>query len=207
MARILVVDDEIMVCNMVARRTAVLTDTVARLHRTYDLTIEALAAALDLKDSETMRHCKSVAELSLRIATRLGITDEVILRDLRWGALLHDLGKIGVPDAILQKPGPLTDAERLVVQKHPALIVLYHHERFDGSGYPTGLCGDAIPLTARIFAIADAVDVLLRGRVYREPFTQEAVRAEIERSTGTHFDPRIVEAYLSLEFSASAVPS
>ncbi len=200
---------------LVRERTSELTRTVAELHHAYDLTIEALGAALDLKDSETVQHCRNVCEISIAIAEHYGVTDETALRDLRYGALLHDLGKIGVPDAILRKPGPLTNEERVIVQTHPELgarliagidflrganeVILYHHERYDGTGYPAGLAGEAIPVAARIFAVADAVDVLQRGRVYRPALTAAGVREEITRCAGTHFDPRAVKAFLSLE--------
>ena len=206
---------------LVADRTVELTETVSKLHRAYDMTIEALGAAIDLKDSETLRHCKSVAELSLQIATRYGLSDQEQLRDLRWGALLHDLGKIGIPESILHKPGRLTEQEWIVVRTHPELgarllsgieflrraaeVVLYHHERYDGSGYPAGLAGEQIPLAARIFAIADTVDVLHHGRVYRDAVSWDGIRAEVKRCAGSHFDPRVVEALLALNLDTTGV--
>lgn len=201
--------------SLVRSRTAELQDALGATQRAYDLTIEALGAALDLRDSETEEHCRNVAAISLGIAAEYGVTDADELQDLRWGALLHDIGKIGIPDAILRKPGPLTDDERAIINTHPGLgyrmvsgigflhgasaVVRHHHERFDGTGYPDGLVGHDIPRTARIFAVADAVDVLTKGRVYQSAISFASVREEIARSAGTHFDPRAVEAFLAME--------
>ncbi|MDF1566550.1 MAG: response regulator [Spirochaetaceae bacterium] len=200
---------------LVRERTEELSTAFGAVEEAYDRTIEALGAALDLRDTETEQHCRNVAEMSLRIASAYGINDPLTLRDLRWGALLHDIGKIGIPDAILRKPGPLTAEERKIVNTHPVLgarligeidflsgaitIVRHHHERYDGTGYPDGLTGEEIPLLARIFAVTDAVDVLIGGRVYQSALTLQEVREEVARSAGTHFDPTVVGCFLSLE--------
>ena len=200
---------------LVSERTLELSSAFATVEGAYDRTIEALGAALGLRDTETEQHCRNVAETSLQIASAWGIDDPGTLRDLRWGALLHDIGKIGIPDAILRKPGPLDAEERLVVNTHPELgtrmlagidflagatsVVRHHHERYDGTGYPDGLAGEEIPLLARIFAVADAVDVLVGGRVYQTAQAPEAVRAEIARSAGSHFDPAVAECFLRLD--------
>lgn len=200
---------------LVLERTKQLTNAFAAVEDAYDRTISALGAALDLRDTDTEQHCRNVAEMSLEIAAVWGISDPIVLRDLRRGALLHDIGKIGIPDAILRKPGKLTEEERRIVNTHPELgarmlsgidflsgaitVVRHHHERYDGTGYPDGLAGEAIPLTARIFAVADAVDVLIGGRIYQAAQSPEEVRAEIARSAGSHFDPTVVDSFLSLE--------
>jgi cyclic di-GMP phosphodiesterase len=197
---------------LVEARTVELEVALSESNHTCDLTIEALGAALNLRDTETERHCRNVEMVSLDIAREWGLTDTQMLRDLRWGALLHDIGKIGIPDSILRKPGPLTAEERKVINTHPGMgsrmlqgieflrgaaqVVRHHHERYDGTGYPDGLAGETIPLIARIFAVADAVDVLSGGRVYQAAISPEDVRAEISRSAGSHFDPQIVEAFL-----------
>jgi putative nucleotidyltransferase with HDIG domain len=206
---------------LVRERTTELSNAFATVEGTYDRTIEALGAALGLRDTETEQHCRNVADTSLQIASAWGIEDPDTLRDLRWGALLHDLGKIGVPDAILRKPGPLDAEERRIVNTHPELgarllagidflagatsVVRHHHERYDGTGYPDGLAGEEIPLLARIFAVADTVDVLIGGRVYQAAQTPEAVRAEIARSAGSHFDPAVAECFLRLNLKHQGV--
>ncbi len=175
---------------------------------------EALAAALDLREHETGAHSKRVACHTLVLAKRFSDVP-VLLRQIYWGALLHDIGKIGVPDSILRKPGALTEAEDAVMREHPqngfnvlravphmegaAEIVLSHQERYDGHGYPRGLAGDAIPLGARLFAVIDALDAITSRRPYRPAQPYEAAKTEIERCTGTQFDPRAVEAFLAEE--------
>jgi PAS domain S-box-containing protein len=179
----------------------------------YDSTIEGWSKALDLRDRETEGHTQRVTEMTVRLARTMGI-DESELVHIRRGALLHDIGKMGVPDNILHKPGPLTDDEWLVMRKHPqhaydwleqvpflgrALdIPRYHHEKWDGTGYPDKLSGTRIPLSARIFAIVDVWDALRSDRPYRSGWPEDKVLRHIEASSGTHFDPIVVESFLSL---------
>jgi putative nucleotidyltransferase with HDIG domain len=177
----------------------------------YDGAIEGWARALDLRDHETMGHSRRVTELALELARRLGL-DEGELDDLRRGALLHDIGKIAVPDAILRKQGSLDEAERSVMERHTefardllepipflrsAIDIPYaHHERWDGHGYPRGLMGEEIPLAARIFAVADVYDALTYDRPYRRAWSVAQARAYIAEGAGTHFDPDVVAAFL-----------
>ena len=179
----------------------------------YDQTIEALSYALDLRDKETEGHSQRVTELTVKIAERLGIRGEK-LRYVKWGALLHDIGKLGVPDSILLKPGPLTDEEWEIMKKHaeygysmlnrveyllPALeIPLYHHEKWDGSGYPKGLKGWEIPLPARIFAVVDVWDALTNERPYRPSWSKEKALEYIISQSGSHFDPEVVKLFLEV---------
>ncbi|HWE36020.1 MAG TPA: HD domain-containing phosphohydrolase [Isosphaeraceae bacterium] len=179
----------------------------------YDATIEGWSHALDLRDRETEGHSRRVTEMTLRLARAMGI-DGPELVQVRRGALLHDIGKMGVPDAILQKPGPLTDAEWVVMRKHPdyardmlspiaflrpALPIPYcHHEKWDGTGYPRGLAGDRIPLEARIFAAVDIWDALLSDRPYRKGWPPAQVYDHIRSLAGTHLDPAVVEAFLAI---------
>jgi putative nucleotidyltransferase with HDIG domain len=189
--------------------------TAEQLHVIYDQTIRALGAALDLRDTETENHCRRVAEYAVYLAQVMGIEDQVTLRNLRWGSYLHDIGKIGIPDAILKKPAPLNNEEREIIRKHPVLggrmlrdisflagavdVVLYHHERYDGTGYPHGLSGERIPLAARIFSVADAVDAMTSDRPYNRAVKWSAVADELRRNSGSQFDPRVVEAFLSVD--------
>ncbi len=183
------------------------------LQASYDMTLDALTAALDLRDRETEGHSRRVVAYTLRLAESLGL-DEAARREIRRGALLHDVGKIGVPDRILLKPGPLDPEERQEIQTHPQKgyemllgipplmtpiqVVLAHHEKWDGSGYPLGLRGEAIPLGARLFAIADVFDALTSDRPYRKQMTYEAARDIIAKDAGRHFDPTAVAAFLAI---------
>jgi putative nucleotidyltransferase with HDIG domain len=183
----------------------------AELREAYDNTLSALMIALDYRDNETQGHSLRVVEFADRLARELGLEEEQRLA-IRRGAMLHDVGKIGVPDAILRKPGGLDGWERHVMKMHPQLgyemlhdisflasaaeIVLTHHERWDGSGYPRGLRGDQIPIGARIFAVADALDAMTSDRPYRRPRTFEGAREELVRHAGDQFDPGVVEAFL-----------
>jgi len=184
-----------------------------RLKETYDATLEALAAALDARDSETGGHSSRVTIYTMDMAKELGLTEsDHEWLDIERAALLHDVGKIGVSDAILNKPGPLTSEEWQQMRKHPAIgyemlkdvkflstaaeIVYAHHERYDGKGYPTGLRGEDVPLGARIFAVADAFDAMTSDRPYRRALPVDKAREEIENNSGTQFDPNVVEAFL-----------
>src|SRR5574338_418595 len=175
---------------------------------------EALVAALDAREHETGLHSKRVACHTLVVARRF-ITDPARLRQVYWGALLHDLGKIGIPDAVLLKGGPLDEAEWTLMRAHPeagkhilerlpafeeaAEIVLCHEERYDGSGYPNGLRGDQIPLGARLFAVIDTLDAMTSDRPYRPGLDFDTAKAEILRTTGSQFDPLAVEAFVQEE--------
>jgi PAS domain S-box-containing protein/putative nucleotidyltransferase with HDIG domain len=177
----------------------------------YDETLEGWVRALDMRDHETEQHTQRVTEMTMRLARRLGAREEELVH-YRRGALLHDIGKMGVPDSILLKPGKLTDEEWVIMRKHPvyayeflapieflkpALEIPYcHHEKWDGSGYPRRLQGDQIPLSARIFAIADVWDALTSDRPYRQAWPAEKVRRLILDDSGKHFDPRVVQAFL-----------
>ncbi len=180
----------------------------------YDSTIEGWSKALDMRDKETEGHSQRVMEMTLRIAYELGIREEEHVH-IRRGALLHDIGKLGVPDNILLKPDPLTDEEWVIMKRHPrnaydvlkkiiylkpALDIPYcHHEKWDGTGYPRGLNGEEIPLAARIFAIVDVWDALRSDRPYRPAWPKEKVIEHVRSLSGTHFDPEIVEIFLKME--------
>jgi PAS domain S-box-containing protein len=201
----------------IAIENAALFDSVyrsnAELGLAYDATIEGWSRALDLRDRETEGHSQRVTELTLTLARALGMSDAESVH-VRRGALLHDIGKMGVPDAILLKPGPLTDDEWRVMRLHPemaytllspivylrpALDIPYcHHEKWDGTGYPRALKGEQIPLAARLFAVVDVWDALRSDRPYRKAWTEEKAREHITAQAGTHFDPRVVERFLHM---------
>jgi putative nucleotidyltransferase with HDIG domain len=183
------------------------------LMRSYDQTIEALSKALDLRDHDTEGHTLRVAETTIELALAMGIAEEDLV-PLRRGALLHDIGKIGIPDSILRKPAPLDAAEQSVMERHPAYahhflssipflapaleIAWCHHERWDGSGYPRRLRGREIPLAARIFAVADVWDALTSDRPYRAAMSAGEALDLIEAKSGSHFDPEVVAVFLGL---------
>jgi HD-GYP domain-containing protein (c-di-GMP phosphodiesterase class II) len=176
--------------------------------------VHALAAALDAREHETGEHSKRVACHTLVLARRF-TADADELHQVYWGALLHDIGKIGVPDAILLKHGGLTEAEWQVMRRHPeigygilagvpslaraAQIVLTHEERFDGGGYPRGLAGDAIPLWSRLFAVIDALDAMTSDRPYRKGLAFDLAKAELVAARGRQFDPLAIDAFLAEE--------
>jgi len=198
---------------MVDQRTRQLRAAMKRAELTYEDTLEALAAALDLRDNETAGHSRRVTGYCQEIARVLGCS-EAELRAITRGAYLHDIGKIGIPDAILLRPGKLTEAERTIMETHVRIgydlicrisfladaadIILTHQERFDGTGYPQGLVAEEIPLAARIFAVADTLDAMTSDRPYRRALPYAAARAEIIRESERQFDPRVVEAFLSI---------
>ncbi len=183
------------------------------LLQSYDFTIEGWSKALDLRDKETEGHTQRVTELTLNLARRIGIKEDDLIH-IRRGALLHDIGKMGVPDNILLKPGPLTDEEWVVMRQHPkfAFELLYpieylrpaldipycHHEKWDGTGYPRGLGGTSIPQAARLFSIIDYWDAVTSDRPYRSAWTHEKALATILSLKGTHFDPDIVDMFLDM---------
>ncbi len=197
---------------LVAERTQQLSIALQDLEQSYDYTLEALGGALDAKDAETEGHCQRVTAFTITIARAMGV-EKGLLRHIARGAFLHDIGKMGVPDSILTKPGPLTAEEREIMRRHcdigyavleripflkeAAEIVLSHQECYDGSGYPRGLRGEQIPLGARIFAVADTLDAMISDRPYRKALPISAAREEIQRFAGKQFDPRVVEVFLA----------
>jgi HD-GYP domain-containing protein (c-di-GMP phosphodiesterase class II) len=200
------------------RRT--IEDALARLEDSYATTVRALAAALELRDDQTGGHAERVTTLGMRLA-QLVAPELAAEAELEYGFLLHDLGKIGIPDAILLKPGRLDDDERALIEQHPLLgeriiekipylgelarqVVVSHHERWDGDGYPHGLSGERIPLPARIFAVVDTFDAMTNDRPYRKALPLESALAEIERQAGRQFDPRLAEAFVAVVPSARA---
>jgi response regulator RpfG family c-di-GMP phosphodiesterase len=211
--------------NRVREKTAELSRALRGLESAYAQTLWSLVAALDAREHETSDHSQRVVRYTLEIARRLALPERD-LPSLGRGALLHDIGKIGVPDAILLKAGKLTEAEWAEMRRHPQIgfdilksieflgppaeLVLSHQERFDGRGYPRGLSGDQIPIAARVFAIADTYDAMTTHRPYRPALPPEAAREEIARCSGTQFDPRCADAFLSLspeELAALARPT
>jgi putative nucleotidyltransferase with HDIG domain len=184
------------------------------LSMSYEQTLEALVTALDARERETEQHTRRVVLYAMALATKMGLSDEELI-EIRRGALMHDIGKIWVPDAILQKPGPLTEQEWAVMRRHPEEglrilqgivffegavdIVGSSHEHYDGSGYPRGLVGEQIPLGARIFAVADALDAITSNRPYRKAQPFRAAYDEILRCRGTQFDPKVVDAFRSID--------
>jgi putative nucleotidyltransferase with HDIG domain len=198
--------------HLVAERTQQLSIALQDLEQSYDYTLEALGGALDAKDAETEGHCQRVTAFTITIARAMGV-DKALLRQIARGAFLHDIGKMGVPDSILTKPGPLTPEEREIMRRHcdigyavlqripflkeAAEIVLSHQECYDGSGYPRGLKGEQIPMGARIFAVADTLDAMISDRPYRKALPISAAREEIQRFAGRQFDPRVVQVFLA----------
>ncbi len=183
------------------------------LFNAYDSTIQGWSRALDLRDKETEGHSQRVTEMTIRLAVMAGVSDEELVH-IRRGALLHDIGKMGIPDNILLKPDKLTDEEWIIMKKHPvfafeflspiaylhpALDIPYcHHERWDGSGYPRGLKGEQIPLAARLFAVVDIWDAMRSDRPYRQGWSEEKVLEYIRSLSGTHLDPNAVELFINM---------
>lgn len=183
------------------------------LEHAYDATLEGWVKALDIRDHETQGHTQRVMQMALRLAHALGMNEEEKLR-IRRGALLHDIGKIGIPDDVLLKPGKLNDEEWDIMKRHavyayewllpieylnPALAIPHcHHEKWDGTGYPCGLKGEEIPLAARLFALVDVWDALSSDRPYRRAWPQDRVLDHLQSLGGTHFDPQVLEVFLSI---------
>src|SRR3954451_22142224 len=184
-----------------------------QLRRSYMATVRALCNAVEARDAYTGKHAERVSAYGMAVARALDapFADDP---DVEFGFLLHDVGKVAVPDAILWKPEPLTPEERTLMEKHPLvgweilreieflgeakLVVRHHHERWDGSGYPDGLADDRIPLAARVFAVADVLDALTTLRPYCPPSPLEDARVEIRDSAGSHFDPEVVDAFMAI---------
>ena len=185
----------------------------AELRKNYDLTLEAWAKVMEYRDRETEGHSRRLVEISTRLARALGASEEQIVQ-LRRGALLHDIGKLAIPDDILLKPNTLTENERVIIQRHPVYarqmlagipflqpsveVAYSHHENWDGQGYPEGLKGEQIPFLARIFAVADTWDALKSERVYRPAWNDDEVIQYLEQNAGTKYDPHIVEVFLGI---------
>jgi HD-GYP domain-containing protein (c-di-GMP phosphodiesterase class II) len=189
-------------------------ERTAQLEQSYDDTLEALASALELRDAEAQGHCERVAAFSLSIGKTMLVPHLPILPILARAAYVHDIGKMAIPDGVLYKPGPLTYEEKRIMRLHceigynmliripflrdAAEIVLAHHESFNGTGYPRGLKGEEIPLGARIFAVADALDVMTSDQRYRRALPMSHAREEIKRCAGSQFDPEVVKVFLSI---------
>jgi response regulator RpfG family c-di-GMP phosphodiesterase len=204
---------QVMLERRVSEATRDLAAALAELEETYRATLEALGSALDTRDVGTHAHSRRVVGYSLAIARAFGVPNAQ-MRDIEHGVMLHDIGKIGIPDGILLKPGRLGAEEWKIMRTHPELgrrlveripflrgavpIVYHHHERWDGTGYPVGLKGELIPLGARVFAVADAFDAMTCDRPYSVAISFEAARTEIERCAGKHFDPAVVKAFLTV---------
>jgi putative nucleotidyltransferase with HDIG domain len=198
---------------VVTARTEMLRQAMENLEHSYDVTLEALGDALDLKDSETEGHSKRVTAYTIALARAMGIPPAQI-KVIARGAFLHDIGKMAIPDDILRKPGKLTLEEQQVMREHcsrgyhmlrkipflseAAEIVFSHQEHYDGSGYPSGLAGGEIPIGSRIFAIADTLDAITSDRPYRKARSFDAAREEILNYSGTQFDPNVVEVFLKI---------
>ncbi len=181
--------------------------------RAYEATLEGWVRALDLRDGETQGHSRRVVDLTVRLAREFGVCTEQLVH-VRRGALLHDVGKMALPDTILLKAGELDEEEQALMRRHPehawemlkgidflrpALDIPFcHHERWDGTGYPRGLKGEEIPLTARLFAVVDVWDALRYDRAYRAGWSSERVKEHLREGAGTHFDARVVPAFLGI---------
>ena len=183
------------------------------LRRSYMATVRALSNAVEARDAYTGKHAERVSAYGMEIVQAYGLT-LTDFPEIEFGFLLHDIGKVAIPDAILYKPAPLTDEERALMRRHPAIgaqivggieflaeaaqVVRWHHERWDGSGYPDGLRGDEIPLGARLFAVADVLDALITDRPYRAAMPLGAARELIVRESGRQFDPDVIEAFRTI---------
>jgi putative two-component system response regulator len=197
---------------MVEERTAELKQALTELDKTYTFTLRAMVTALDTRDTETQGHSLRVVRFTLKLAELMGINDKNTLKIFEYGALLHDIGKIGIPDAILRKPEKLDAEEWRIMKNHPTIgynvlrrikflesaaqIVLHHHEAFDGGGYPDGLARENIPLGARIFNIADAIDAMTSDRPYQKALPFETAANELIHFSGKQFDPEIIAVFV-----------
>lgn len=209
-------DEDVKILTAIASQAAVAIENaqlVQALQESYDSTLEGWAAALDLRDKETEGHSQRVTVLTVQLAQEIGMSKDA-LTYLRQGALLHDIGKMAVPDSILHKNGPLTEQEKAIMRQHPinAYNMLYpiaylrlaldipfcHHERWDGSGYPRGLKGEEIPLAARVFTVIDVWDALRSDRPYRKAWSAKKTIAYIQKQAGKSFDPKIVKSFLDI---------
>jgi putative two-component system response regulator len=196
---------------MVEERTIELKQALSELDKTYNFTLRAMVTALDTRDTETQGHSLRVVRFTLKLAELMSIHDKNTLKIYEYGALLHDIGKIGIPDAILRKPDKLNADEWRVMKSHPTIgynvlqrikfleaaaqIVLHHHEAFDGSGYPDGLSNDNIPLGARIFKVADAIDAITSDRTYQKALPFKTAASELKKHSGQQFDPQIIAIF------------
>lgn len=201
----------------IAIDNAILFDNLQKsnleLVHAYDNTLEGWSRALDLRDKETEGHSERVTEMTVNLAQRMGMRDDELVH-ARRGALLHDIGKMGIPDGVLLKPGALNDEEREIIYRHPSYaytllspiaylrpaldIPCCHHERWDGTGYPRGLKEEQIPLAARLFAVVDVWDALCSDRPYHLAWPEEKAREHIRGQAGKQFDPQVVEAFLNV---------
>jgi putative two-component system response regulator len=195
------------------KQQADLLQAHGELQDAYEATLKGWVRALDFRDNETGDHSRRVTLLTVELARLMGMSDSELIH-VRRSALLHDIGKIGVPDHILHKPGPLTEDEWVIMRKHPQFahdmlapieylrsaldIPFCHHERWDGTGYPRGLKGEQIPLIARIFAVVDVWDALSSDRPYRKAWSYEKIVEHMRQQSGTHFDPKAVELFLQM---------
>ena len=208
--------------NLIAGQAAIAIDSAImfrelqksniELSLAYDATIEGLTRALDLRDKETEEHTRRVSDITIKLAVHLGVEDTDLIH-IRRGAILHDIGKVAIPDRILFKPGPLADDEWNIMRRHPGIAVdllssvsylaqaleipHWHHEKWDGSGYPDHLRGEAIPFSARLFALVDVYDALTSNRPYRSAWSKQETLQYIESQSGKHFDPTIVPKFLN----------
>ena len=198
---------------LVEMKTEELSRTSRQIDEVRDTTVAALGAALNLKDHETADHCARVSRNCVTLGSLLALS-EFELKNLKWGAYLHDVGKIGVPEQLLLKKGALLPEERRIMERHPVMghamirnieflafatdVVLCHHERYDGNGYPRGLGGERIPLNARIFSVVDTLDAMTSDRPYRAALPFDATIAELQNKAGSMFDPEIVDAFMAV---------
>lgn len=198
----------------VEERTAELKNALEELDKTYKFTLRAMVTALDTRDAETSGHSMRVVNYSIKLARIIGMEDNGKLKVLEYGALLHDIGKIGIPDAILNKPAKLSPDEWRIMKTHPQIgyqilhrikfleevsqIVLHHHEKYNGTGYPQRLKGNEIPLGSRIFTVADSIDAITSARPYREALSFDTAASQLKESSGVQFDPELIDVFFSV---------